>query len=596
MKMVNVSLRGLGLILITLLLFFPFWANSTSNPESYMNVIITAGTSAVLTISLNICMGYGGLLSLAHTGMQMMGGYAIGLAMLNYEIDPWIGILIAALVSTIFSVLMILISLRATYLYFGMITLAANLIAMEGFRNALGNDGLISGLYLPAFRGEDLTIRQFYYVTLAILVIAYVVQRNTVLSGFGRATMALRESTDTASALGVSPSVQRVKIFAIAGGLAGVAGAITAMQGGFMAPEIGDLNGGLIFFVGLFIGGVGTLFGPLAGVGLIAAIDFQIRFAGAYRTLILGTILLLCMMVLPRGIVGTFRASKMGSPQELADEPTIVEEEIITTAASASGSVAIEAINIVKHFGGVKAVDGVSISILSGRIHGIIGPNGSGKSTLISCITRYHSLTDGEVKLFGAEMPKTPHRVARAGVTRVFQIPHLFERVSVRDNVLTGMYLHERYSWIEAVLRLPRYLSSTRAEERQAAVLLRVVGLGRKGDIAAANLSHGQKRLLEIVRAVSARPKVLILDEPATGLTQSELGNLHNLILFLKNEGLAVVLIEHNVDFLMGLADIVTVLESGKVIAEAHPEEVRNDSRVVEAYLGRADISELMGE
>ena len=109
-------------------------------------------------------------------------------------------------------------------------------------------------------------------------------------------------------------------------------------------------------------------------------------------------------------------------------------------------------------------------------------------------------------------------------------------------------------------------------------------------------MSHGQKRLLEIVRAVSARPKVLILDEPATGLTQSELGNLHNLILFLKNEGLAVVLIEHNVDFLMGLADIVTVLESGKVIAEARPEEVRNDSRVVEAYLGRADISELMGE
>ena len=341
---------------------------------------------------------------------------------------------------------------------------------------------------------------------------------------------------------------------------------------------------------------MGTLFGPLAGVGLIAAIDFQIRFAGAYRTLILGTILLLCMMVLPRGIVGTFRASKMGSPQELADEPTIVEEEIITTPTSASGSVAIEAINIVKHFGGIKAVDGVSISILSGRVHGIIGPNGSGKSTLISCITRYHSLTDGEVKLFGAEMPKSPHRVARAGVTRVFQIPHLFERVSVRDNVLTGMYLHERYSWIEAVLRLPRYLSSTRAEERQAAVLLRVVGLGRKGEIAAANLSHGQKRLLEIVRAVSARPKVLILDEPATGLTQSELGNLHNLILFLKNEGLAVVLIEHNVDFLMGLADIVTVLESGKVIAEARPEEVRNDSRVVEAYLGRADISELMGE
>lgn len=229
-------------------------------------------------------------------------------------------------------------------------------------------------------------------------------------------------------------------------------------------------------------------------------------------------------------------------------------------------------------------------------MHGIIGPNGSGKSTLVSCITRYHQLTSGEVKFFGAQMPKTPHKVARAGVTRVFQIPHLFERVSVRDNVLTGMYLQEKYTWIEAVLRLPRYSKGTRAEEKQAAALLHIVGLGKKSEIAAANLSHGQKRLLEIVRAVSSRPKVLILDEPATGLTQGELESLHNLILFLKNEGLAVVLIEHNVDFLMGLADIVTVLESGKVIAEERPEAVRNDPRVIEAYLGRTDISELMGE
>jgi ABC-type branched-subunit amino acid transport system permease subunit len=143
--------------------------------------MITAGTSAVLTLSLNICMGYGGLLSLAHTGMQMMGGYAIGLAMLNYDINPWIGILIAAAASTIFSILMITISLRATYLYFGMITLAANLIAMESFRTALGNDGMITEIYRPAWGGVDLSTRQFYFLTMGILAIAYLVQRNTIL-------------------------------------------------------------------------------------------------------------------------------------------------------------------------------------------------------------------------------------------------------------------------------------------------------------------------------------------------------------------------------------------------------------------------------
>jgi ABC-type branched-subunit amino acid transport system ATPase component/ABC-type branched-subunit amino acid transport system permease subunit len=596
MKSTNLVLRGLGLIAIASVLLFPLIITHTSSRESYLNVVIMAATSAILTLSLNICMGYGGLLSLAHTGMQMVGGYAIGIAMLSYNINPWVGILIAALASTIFSILMISISLRATYLYFGMITLAANLIAMEGFRNILGNDGLITDIYKPSWHGEDMTTTVFYYVTIGILAFAYVIQRNTILSGFGRATMALRESSDTASALGVSPNAQRVKIFAVAGGIAGVAGAILAMQGSFMSPEIGDLSGGLIFFVGLFLGGVGTLVGPIAGVALIATIGYFIRFSGAYRTLILGSILLLCMMVLPRGIVGTFRASRWGSPKELDGEPEDSGEKIITHLPVDPEIPVIEAKNVVKHFGGIKAVDGVSLVIRSGSIHGIIGPNGSGKSTLVSCITRYHKLTSGEVLLFGKEMPRKPHAVARGGVTRVFQVPHLFERVSVRDNVLTGMRIHERYTWIEAVFRLPRYLSNTRAEQKQAVALLKLVGLGRKSEIASANLSHGQKRLLEIVRAVSARPRVLILDEPATGLSKSELVSLHEIIVFLKAHGLAVVLIEHNVEFLMGLADIVTVLESGKVIAEDRPEVVRNDPRVIEAYLGRTDISELVDD
>ena len=175
-----------------------------------------------------------------------------------------------------------------------------------------------------------------------------------------------------------------------------VAGAILAMQGSFMSPEVGDMGGGLIFFVGLFIGGIGTLMGPLTGVALIAIIDFWIRFSGAYRTLILGGILLLCMVVLPRGIVGTFRASRYGSPQELSEDPVIAHEEVHTAISEPVGTVALEAKGVKKHFGGIKAIDGVDIQIKMGRIHGIIGPNGSGKSTLVSMLTRYHSLTESK--------------------------------------------------------------------------------------------------------------------------------------------------------------------------------------------------------
>ncbi len=591
------AIRALALVAIAAVVLYPFWAKHSSNPESNLSVLIIAFTSAMLTMSLNICMGYGGLMSLAHTGMLMIGGYASGILFTRYyTINSWYTLPAALVAGVIFSVLIISVSLRATYLYFGIITLAANLVVMEIARNGgdfSGGENGILGISPPYIGDNPISPMTFYYVCLAILVAVYLVQRNTILSGFGRATMSLRESSETASALGVSPSVQRVKIFAISGGIAGLAGGLLAMQSTFISPDVGDLNGGLIFFVGLFLGGIGTLVGPLAGVALIALIDFQIRFSGAYRTLILGGILLLSMMVIPRGIVGTYRASRWGEAKEHDVASEDRDENIITTSEiDPRGEVVLDVRDVKKHFGGIHAVDGVSLAVRAGEIHAIMGPNGSGKSTLVSCLTRYHSLTSGEVGLFGKPLPRTPHGVARAGVSRVFQVPHLFDRVSVIDNVLTGMRIHEKYTWLESTLRLPRYVKETRAERRQARALLALTGLQTKEELSAANISHGQKRLLEIVRAVATRPRILILDEPATGLTQPEMETLHNLIVYLAGHGIAIVLIEHNVDFLLGLADIVTVLEGGRVIAEGKPDEVRNNPVVIEAYLGRTDLIE----
>lgn len=591
------TLRLFPFVVIAAAIVFPYWIKTTSNADSNLSVVIIAFTSAMLTMSLNICMGYGGLMSLAHTGMLMVGGYATGIVFTKYyTINSWLTLPVALVAGAIFSVLLISVSLRATYLYFGMITLAANLVVMELVRNGgdfTGGENGVLGISPPYIGDHPISPTAFYFVCLAILVAAYVVQRNTVLSGFGRATMSLRESSETASALGVSPSIQRIKIFAISGGMAGLAGGLLAMQSTFVSPDVGDLNGGLIFFVGLFLGGVGTLVGPLAGVALIALIDFQIRFSGAYRTLILGGILLVSMMILPRGIVGSYRASRWGEAKEHPTASEDRDESIITTSSiDERGEVVLDVRDVKKHFGGIHAVDGVSLTVHAGEIHAIMGPNGSGKSTLVSCLTRYHSLTSGDVELFGKPLPKTPHAVARAGVSRVFQVPHLFDRVSVIDNVLTGMRIHERYSWLESTLRLPRYIKENRAERRQARTLLALTGLETKEDLSASNISHGQKRLLEIVRAVATRPRLLILDEPATGLTQPELETLHNLITYLAGRGIAVVLIEHNVEFLLNLADVVTVLEGGCVIAEGKPDEVRNNPAVIEAYLGRADLIE----
>jgi len=597
------TFKGLNRLLITgsilaiaLLYLFPILIKSSNNPSFYLQVVSVAVCSAILTISLNICMGYGGLLSLMHTGMQMVGGYAIAILAVKQGWNGWLALVAAAVIGAVFAILVILISLRATYLYFGMITLAVNLIAMEAVRHGGeltgGYNGLF-GVFAPGIPSGMMSAEGFYRVMITILILAYVVQRNLIFSGFGRNTMALRESSETATALGISPNVHRVKVFGVSGALAGLAGGLLSIQIGYAVADIGDLNNGLIFFVGLFLGGVGTLAGPVLGVALVAVIDFMIRGTGQYRTLVLGSILLLTMIVLPRGIVGTYRASRYGSPRSREVLPGEADNYHLDIAVKnvTKGEVLLEAKDVVKHFGGVHAVDGISVQFKAGEVHGIIGPNGSGKSTLISALTRYHELTSGSVMLLGAEADKKPFKVARDGVTRVFQIPHLFERVSVLDNVLTGMYRRDKYSIFDAIFRTPRYLKANSRSVAEAKALLSLAGMLGMEELAAGSISHGQKRLLEVIRAVATEPKILILDEPATGLTQDEMHSLTSLIRTLAAGGMCVVLIEHNVAFLMDLADIVTVIQSGKVIAEGTPQEVQKNERVLEAYLGNTDFS-----
>jgi ABC-type branched-subunit amino acid transport system ATPase component/ABC-type branched-subunit amino acid transport system permease subunit len=595
-KGLNRILIGGSLLSIALLYYFPVLVKSSSNPSFYLQVVSVAVCSAILTISLNICMGYGGLLSLMHTGMQMVGGYAIAILAVKQGWNGWLALVAAAVIGAIFAILVILISLRATYLYFGMITLAVNLIAMEAVRHGGeltgGYNGLF-GVFAPGIPSGMMSAEGFYRVMITILILAYIVQRNLIFSGFGRNTMALRESSETATALGISPNMHRVKVFGVSGALAGLAGGLLSIQIGYAVADIGDLNNGLIFFVGLFLGGVGTLAGPVLGVALVAVIDFMIRGTGQYRTLVLGSILLLTMIVLPRGIVGTYRASRYGSPRSREVLPGEADNYHLDIAVKnvTKGEILLEAKDVVKHFGGVHAVDGISVQFKAGEVHGIIGPNGSGKSTLISALTRYHELTSGSVVLLGAEADKKPFKVARNGVTRVFQIPHLFERVSVLDNVLTGMYRRDKYSIFDAIFRTPRYLKANSRSVAEAKALLSLAGMLGMEELAAGSISHGQKRLLEVIRAVATEPKILILDEPATGLTQEEMQSLTSLIRTLAAGGMCVVLIEHNVAFLMDLADIVTVIQSGKVIAEGTPQEVQKNERVLEAYLGNTDFS-----
>ncbi|MFE3454200.1 ATP-binding cassette domain-containing protein [Nonomuraea sp. NPDC059194] len=565
---------GLGLLAA-----WPFIIDYYSyNASYYVGLVASAAISAILTISLNLAMGYGGMLSMAHTGLQLLGGY--GCAFLTVQAGlPWpFGVLLSVLLGAAFSALTLLVSLRATYLYFGMITLAANLIVVEIGRDWDSVTGGIVGI-----TGVDpgMPKTAFYYVVIGLLLATYVLQRNLVRSPLGRSAMAVRENPDTAAALGIRPATTKLLVFSIAGGLGGLSGALYALHLGFVNPDIGLLDNGLVFFVGLFLGGIGTLAGPLLGVALISLIVELGKGFAQYTTLVLGLALLAAMMLVPRGIVGTLRVRRRprGDPG-----PATPGRLPALNSVPVSLVPALEGRGLAKHFGGVHALNGVDVSVRAGSVHGIIGPNGSGKSTLVSCLTRFHAVDAGEVLIFGKTAPAKAWAVPGAGVTRVFQVPHLFDRQSVLDNVLCGV--KAEHGWLSMVLRLPGYRRWDRAARAFAGELLGFAGLAGLAERDAGTLSHGQKRLLEVLRAVATRPRALILDEPATGLTPEELAALAGLCRALRELGLAVVLIEHNVEFVMSVCDEITVLETGRVIARGTPAHVRADPAVIAAYLG----------
>ncbi|MES2529512.1 MAG: branched-chain amino acid ABC transporter ATP-binding protein/permease [Pseudomonadota bacterium] len=553
--------------------------------EFVLFVASQIGIYFLVALGLNLLAGYGGQLSLGHGALMAIGAYATAIATVDHGLSFWLALPLAVAITAGAGALMALPSFRLSTWYFALVSL--------GFANVLGNvliewrslthgfQGIV-GVMPPELFGSSFSAPQMYWLILAVAAGAFAVVRNLIESRFGRALQGLRENAVAVVGVGASPVRLKMTAFVISAVLAGVAGAFWAVQKTVVTPDdfVTDLS--IFFLLVVVLGGLGRLYGPLIGTLFFFIVPELLTVLQNWRLMIYGVALLLLMLFAPGGLAGAFSRWRRRAVPPAATETV---EDAPGMAAIQGASLQVEAVT--KRFGGVAALTSASLSLQPGCVHALVGPNGSGKTTLLNLVSGYYPIDGGAIRIDGRLVGgMDAGRIARLGVRRTFQTPKLIPELSVLDNVLLGAYADEKASLAAIGLGLPA--ARREAAERRAEALryLRFVGLDARANDEAGSVPHGQLRLVEIARALVGRPTLLLLDEPAAGLSLDELDGLGRLVQAIAALGTTVLIVEHHLELVANLCERVTVLAGGHVLAEGSPQAVFNDPRVMAAYMG----------
>jgi ABC-type branched-subunit amino acid transport system ATPase component/ABC-type branched-subunit amino acid transport system permease subunit len=574
----------------------------------WLNLVNLAISFSVACLGLNIVLGYAGQLSLAQAAFWGVGAYTSAILTTQLGVPVWMGMIAAFLVAALFGVLLGIPTLKLSGHYLAMTTIGFGIILQLILINAIwltkGSDGITK---IPSPWIGPLELREphaFFYVAAVSLILLTWASIRLKDSRVGRAFLAVQGNEMAAETTGVDTTRYKVIAFALSAGYAGFGGWLFAHSGShYISPDTFSFEQSVMLLAMAVLGGNGSAVGAIVGATLLTLVPEVLRFLKDYYMMVYAAGIVLVMIFMPGGIAALVKGLTVtqrlkrwwqaGSEAALQVEADAVraqpakQQPAATPTGPGNNGTLLGVKGLAKHFGGLKAVDGVDMEVRRGEIQALIGPNGSGKTTILNMLSGLYVPTAGEIALAGEIITgKKPHLITEHGVARTFQNIRLFGDLTVLDNVMIGQHCRTHAGVLASVLQSAAPRAEEAAKRRRALEALEFVGLRGKEFAEAKSLPYGRQRVLELARALVSDPKLLLLDEPAAGLNATETEALIDLLFQIRDRGITILLVEHDMGLVMNVSDHITVLNFGKRIAEGSAEAIQKNQEVIDAYLG----------